>query len=502
MKKFLAGGLGLLWLVIVGCGGGGGVRPSGEEIVLKEVGSEGDIISWEEGEIIIPPYSLTERISFSVREVKENPSREEEYLGKAYQIVSSDPDGILPKPIFIGLKYDELELPEGTQESSLILAYFDGESFAPLASEVDQEKNVVYGLTRHLSVFAIFSSPINFIKEPSLDLLTLCNGENYFIYHKRCDQDLYWDMGRDICYPIVDWSDLENKNRIRIMTANVGNISCITKKVKLCNTKVEARIKRGISLYNPDLIVFQEILPSRLCGKARIGKREAGVPFIDDDICDNCSGLQISRILDDKYFYQCEPRNEFECIAYNWKFNVDSSIKVADPIEDCDPGFTVSKLVLERNGLEFVVINAHLQSEDPKRLGDDECRIAQIKQIFDLVEGYERVIILGDFNLEIENEKDDSARVLKSFIEEKGFKIISPLEPTTYTGKIYDYVITNLELDNDNCYILSDRYNLYRLDGGDGMDHRAIICDICDIGWIEKDNRCEIGKGEIDLIIQ
>jgi len=310
---------------------------------------------------------------------------------------------------------------------------------------------------------------------------------------------------------------------LRILTANIGNLSlgCLDHyNNKLCYTVVETAIAASISRLRPDVVFLQEVLHPSQC--------EGWIEDDPDKVCykfgEQVEKYQPRRLLGPEYTIACFARAYpalghplgLECIAVR----VDAgSIEECSPgelcldagrldrLEDgCDPGFAVASVVAHLRGLRVALVNVHANSRDYR------CRVAAIRQIFErqgdipalASEPYS--LIAGDFNLDpfaggpdliefldrtLHGSDDDLIQLWdqyvgaygsgRSYYYHSGPAEYQPPYPTAYSvfgRKIVDHVLSNFALGT--CITLGEAPGTERIDGGWGMDHRAIVGDL----WI------------------
>lgn len=289
-----------------------------------------------------------------------------------------------------------------------------------------------------------------------------------------------------------------------LLQANVGNarLSCGEGYVyKLCDVEVEARITARIAQLSPDIVVLQEVMPDALCDT-----------FVEDDPTRVCHPAhratepsQVRRLLGDGYDVACDDRNGYECVGVRTG-SVARSARAyrTAPVVDvdgavCDPGFSVGSRPVSVGGNVVVVVDAHPHSTKPP------CRAAQVRQIFaavgdddvGLVGGKEQpAVVSGDMNLDPFNvglnETDESVDVWNSFVHETDdeaagggdfFYASGPTErrppwptSTTLLDQVLDHVaVRGLQ---GGCVTLGEAPGTTRLDGGEGCDHRALLCSL------------------------
>ncbi len=268
------------------------------------------------------------------------------------------------------------------------------------------------------------------------------------------------------------------------MTVNVGNTSplCWPYFVKLCRRAVETRIARNLQALHPDLVGIQETLPPWMCENRRLtlpGSVCAGSP----------DHPQVRRLVGPDYTIICERRNAFECIAVRTGAG---GILGCEPgalchtnrferqQEDCRHSVSIMAATVQIKGRTFDVVNAHAENRSPP------CRLAAIQQVFEsesLVRE-RKALIMGDFNLDPWREDDPSIRYWRQqigldsasgYVYHSGIAEREPPYPTLrypFFTRTYDHVTSNFL--TGTARVLGESPGTARLDGGWGMDHRAV----------------------------
>ena len=272
-----------------------------------------------------------------------------------------------------------------------------------------------------------------------------------------------------------------------LLTANVGNADprCLPYVVKLCRKDVEARVAQNIQALRPDVIALQETMPIYMCEKYPIA--------VPGSICGEPTEIpQIRRLVGADYTIVCESRNGFECIAVH----VDAGeILGCDPgslcetdrldyqLEGCRWNVAIMAATVRVRGHTFDFVNAHPESRSAA------CRLASIRQIFedrgqpDSLVRQEHALLVGDFNLDPWREDDVSGRYWNtqvgmpggSFYYHSGPAEREPPYPTlrySFFERTYDHVVSNFL--EGTTQVLGKSSGTMRLDGGKGMDHRAV----------------------------
>ena len=288
---------------------------------------------------------------------------------------------------------------------------------------------------------------------------------------------------------VPDHTGDDGANGFTILTANVGNVDprCLPLVLKLCRNDVEARITASIQSLSPDVVALQETLPPSNC--TPLMALDAG------NVCSNSSDIpEIRRLLGDAYTIMCETRNSYECIAVHQdaggihgcgQGEFCLTDRIDEQPEGCRPNVAIMGATLEIKGRTFDIINAHPESRSA------ECRSASLLQIFtDVGDGVglvreEHVLIVGDLNMDPWRDDDLSVQTWKSFVgspETHPYYYHSGMaehDPPYFTleyptfSRTYDHVVSNFL--EGTTLVLGESPGTSRLDGGSGMDHRAVF---------------------------
>jgi endonuclease/exonuclease/phosphatase family metal-dependent hydrolase len=297
-----------------------------------------------------------------------------------------------------------------------------------------------------------------------------------------------------------------NWNMIRILTANVGNLDfgCRGRyNNKLCYFSVEAAISQNIKKLKPDVVFLQEVLhPSQLEGWLENDPQKVGYNFEQQE-----EKFQPRRLLGSAYSIACFTRMRetvghpvgFECIAVQIDSGIIegcppgdmcTDIGLQDQIDgDCNPEFVVGAVSAVIHGQRISLVNAHPHSRS------ESCRTAAIRQIFESTEEIqsltreEKSIIAGDFNFDPFRERGRFLGVWEQFVGpygsgkpfyyHSGIAEKDPPYPTVrsiFGTKTVDHVLSNFGFGS--CVTLGEAKGTNRLDNGEGMDHRAVLCDL------------------------
>ena len=275
---------------------------------------------------------------------------------------------------------------------------------------------------------------------------------------------------------------------LTLLQANVGNLDadCLSYKANLCTIRVEERAAERLRTLDPDLVVLQELVSVAQCDELdETNPRKVCHPEHIAEI-----PAQVSRLLGADYSIACDDRNGYECVGVHRRAGAIAGCEVgtlceatALPAGDgCDPGFTISATSLEITGFgELIVVNGHPPSGPAV-----ECRADQLRRVFSGEAGDTRapMLLAGDFNLDPFRGDDESVRVWNQHVgPDLGFRYHSgpaEREPPLFTafsllgGQSLDHVVSNTAAGT--CATLGEAEGTERLDGGDGMDHRALDC--------------------------
>jgi endonuclease/exonuclease/phosphatase family metal-dependent hydrolase len=290
--------------------------------------------------------------------------------------------------------------------------------------------------------------------------------------------------------PLSERNGIMSGFNFSVLTANVGNLKLGCRKYlnNLCIKEVEHAIATNIQELKPDVITLQEVLAPWQCGETK--ERNKKKVCYDEQIIP-----QARRLVGNDYSIICDNRRQFTCIAIKESFgkildcekgDICNSARTGKNLSSCDNGFTVSAATIKlNNGFTFDIVNAHLQSTDA------ECRVRMIKQIF---YGYETqkplvtedfVLIMGDLNLDPWRDQDVSVEIWKdtirrgwmgrNFYYHSGIVEKTPPHFTTkffIWRKTFDLIVSNFA--EGTCVVLGETPGTLRIDGGSGMDHRAV----------------------------
>lgn len=317
---------------------------------------------------------------------------------------------------------------------------------------------------------------------------------------------------------------------ITYLQANVGNVdlTCATQAYsKLCFQDVEDRIQSNIAIHNPDIITLQEVFPDWLC---REGKA-AG----NNQVCQNYQIRnvrdQVRRLLGTNYTVVCDPAHGWDCIAIKQSignFLPDSKGRLCPPSYLCgtttfsngdptatnkdpkfayfeatyssssyDGGFHMLYVDAIIHGRQIRIINGHPQSGGTGSGSKESARQIQIHDAFTNWT-FQRTFLSCDCNLDPYREFSDISVVewkqhvdaydssgnristnpfyYHSGVAETGY-LWPPQLTAVYLAPLpshtYDHVVSNFAYGN--CQTLD---GINRLDGGSGMDHKALLCTL------------------------
>lgn len=309
----------------------------------------------------------------------------------------------------------------------------------------------------------------------------------------------------------VQSADTASAQKLAVVQVNVGNSnpSCQPYVFKLCLDPVAERIAANLQALAPDVVTLQEVWPDARC----------------DDVADPsphkpCGAgeeePQVRRLLGADYSIACADRagdgtTAWDCVAVRTEVGLLAGCEVGShcpalvepvPIPDgCDPGFQTFAVEATLYGAPVVIANAHPDS------GDDACRAAALEQLFANLDGAGTTLFLGDFNLDPYNGSGASVELFNEHVGPPGtgreytlmsgivehdppyptFRLTdsSQLDPTgelTTPIVIEDGGVSSV-IDHaavrggsGTCTTLGEAPGTERLDGGGGMDHRALQC--------------------------
>lgn len=274
-----------------------------------------------------------------------------------------------------------------------------------------------------------------------------------------------------------------------LLSANVGNtlLACEGYAYKLCRIDVEERIRQRIAARAPDVVVLQEVVGRHQC--AAVDEEDPAFTCHDEHTAREPS--QPHRLVGSGYTVACAERGGFDCVAVKRSFGAlrgcddDGDCEPAETapvVEGCDPGFSISAVDVELpDGGRFRVVNAH-----PHSGFEAACRAAQLQQLFDHLAGPGPTVVAGDMNLDPFADTDESVVVWDEHVGDgERFRYHSgpaehePPYPTSVnplsTG-VLDHVVSDFA--EGSCETLGEAPGSERLDGGEGMDHRALSCTL------------------------
>lgn len=272
-----------------------------------------------------------------------------------------------------------------------------------------------------------------------------------------------------------------------LLTANVGNVllACEGYAYNLCHKGVERRATDAIAALAPDVILLQEVVSDAQC--------EA---LVETDPAFTChpehrarEPSQARRLVGDGYSLACDARAGFECVAVKTSFGAISGCAEGARCDDaetppapegCDEGFSVSAVtVVPKAGEPFRVVNGH-----PASGFLTACRAAQLEQAFEQLAGEGPALVGGDMNVDPFTDNDEAVLVWDEHVGDderfryhSGPKEHEPPYPTSVNPlsvNVLDHVVSDFL--EGTCVTLGEAPGTDRLDGGEGMDHRALSC--------------------------
>lgn len=301
--------------------------------------------------------------------------------------------------------------------------------------------------------------------------------------------------------PPANWQPL------RILTANVGNLDLNCRKrynYKLCIKSVETKISQSIQILRPDIVFLQELMhPSQCEGWSETDAKKVCFAKNEEEV------NQARRLLGPDYTIICATRMRkeighpvgMECIGVHTNAGEIEKCKTGElcysiensdiPGNNCNPEFIIMSAIAKIKNLTIRLVNAHPNSRDKY------CRDYSLAQLFtrqeniSTLESNQKTIIAGDFNFDPFKSTKSSPEIWennvglfgsgKPFYYHSGLAENTPPYPTAYfllQKRTIDHVVSNFALGV--CKTLGEAPDTTRIDGGKGMDHRAILCDM----WI------------------
>lgn len=295
--------------------------------------------------------------------------------------------------------------------------------------------------------------------------------------------------------------------QVRILTANVGNLSLACSghyNNKLCKKSVEENVAKNIKALHPDIVFFQELIHPSQC-EGWVENNKGRVCF---GIGSQSEPNQARRLLGEAYTIVCASRMRvevghpvgMECIAVKIQagaiegYLAGKTYESLDGLDtlggECNPEFVIMSAKAKVHNIDLKLINAHPHSRDRN------CRDESLRQIFErpknaTLTSSENIIIAGDFNFDpfrsINNPPDIWLQNVglfgsgKPFYYHSGLAEHDPPYPTAnflLQKKTIDHVVSNFA--TGICVTLGEAPRTQRIDGGKGMDHKAVLCDM----WI------------------
>jgi len=297
-----------------------------------------------------------------------------------------------------------------------------------------------------------------------------------------------------------------NWQSIRILTANVGNLDLACRgryNNKLCQKKIEDNISKNIQALQPDIVFLQELMhPSQCDGWDEMDKEK--VCFGENILYEK---NQARRLLGKPYTIICASRMRseighpvgMECIGVKTSIGTIEGCRPGElcfsldgldtPDRGCNPEFIIMSAIARVRDITIKLINAHPHSRDK------HCRDNSMEQIFEGPINYSgskaNIIIAGDFNFDPFRSNSDTPGIWqrhvglfgseKPFYYHSGLAEHNPPYATAhflFQKRTIDHVISNFAAGI--CTTLGEAPGTHRIDGGKGMDHRALLCDM----WI------------------
>ncbi|MBN2800718.1 MAG: endonuclease/exonuclease/phosphatase family protein [Deltaproteobacteria bacterium] len=219
---------------------------------------------------------------------------------------------------------------------------------------------------------------------------------------------------------------------VKVVTWNVGNGNDEEPHypLRLSYTLYEDYVAAQLQALDADVIALQEVLPRQTC--------EA---FTEEDPSRTCYGYETAedaaaRLVGPGYSVVCDARQHVECVAIRASLGAIRGLELegydAEGAETpplplpscvyadgacgkdlCDAESTVSAVTVDTEHGPLRVVHGHPNASG---MGDrgfftgEECRALQLEQIFEgidgepaLVAGYDRVVVLGDMNYDVDS---------------------------------------------------------------------------------------------------
>lgn len=274
---------------------------------------------------------------------------------------------------------------------------------------------------------------------------------------------------------------------VSVLTANIGNLSpgCRKYNFKPCYSDVERRISTRVAQLAPDLVTFQEALPSwQYAGFRERSPHKIG--FAPD------SRTSSQRIFGDEYTIFEDARHQYLCTAVRKSFGTATGLqgsfaRTTPEFQDCNNGFMVTAVTIQpASGPPFDLVNIHLQSSSIR------CRVKVLEYIFGdtgratPMLPTENILVMGDFNFDPWRSRSADVtcwqRILsrgwhgRPLVYHSGTAERQPPHPTSrflLLPRTIDFVASNFL--GGVCSVLGESPGTTRLDGGRGMDHRGVF---------------------------
>lgn len=278
-----------------------------------------------------------------------------------------------------------------------------------------------------------------------------------------------------------------------LLTANVGNtlLACEGYAYNLCHVDVEERARARIAALSPDVVLLQEVTSEEQCDS--LNELDPAFTCHDEHRAEEPS--QARRLVGDGYSIACASGAGFECVAVKASFAAIDGCTAGERCDDaetppapagCDDGFSVSAVsVVTASGGSFRLVNAH-----PASGFQTACRAQQLRQMFELARDGP-ALVAGDMNVDPWTDTDESVLVWDEHVGgtvddgDKRFRYHSgpaehePPYPTSVNAlstNVLDHVVSDFL--EGSCVTLGEAPDSERLDGGEGMDHRALFCSL------------------------
>jgi hypothetical protein len=277
-----------------------------------------------------------------------------------------------------------------------------------------------------------------------------------------------------------------------VLSANVGNanLGCTSYAFKLCDQSVENSIAAGIKALAPDVIGLQEVLADWQCAD-----RDERDP---NKVCAQAhKESQIQRLVGPGYTILCDARRNFTCLAVKESFaNIQGCApgdlcvaeRTTSEIEGCENNFaSLTASIATHTGHSFDVAVLHLPARGPS------CRSTVLEELFEERSAdffrSDQLLLMGDINLDPWRANDVSQQTWTRIFEagwlgrsNSYHSGVAEMNPPHYSLRVpffdrtLDVLASNFLVGT--AQVLGESEGSQRLDGGRGMDHRALFATL------------------------